>query len=811
MEQRASTWWRDRVDRQSLLAALWFALNLESGALSTIVLPLGILRLAQAQHTAVLGRVAALGSFVALVVPPVAGYMSDRLRQGGRPRMPLVVGGSALNVLGLVGMAGAQSLLDLAAGYLLATLGQNASMAAYEALVPDIVPPEQWGSASGYMGVFALLGTVVGLAAAGVGSEANAYGAMLLSIVFGTAVTALGVHEDARPASWRPQGRAAASSRRRGARHGRRAFALVFAARLSIMFGLTLLMTFVLYYLRDVLGMAQPARGTAAVAGMALVGATVSTFVAGRLSDRVDRTAVVFLAGLPMALSALGFAFFPSLKDILALAVVYGLGYGVFLSTDWALALDTLPDRTRAGRDLGIWGMASNLPAVFAPVAGSWLIARYASPAVGYRMLFVLSGLSFLAGSLLVLRAGRLRPLRAVLLFALRLSVAAGLLLYARTRYRVRIEGRLPRRRHGLLVVANHLHDLDGMVLPALLYLTGPLGQPPVSAGSQRLFEPGFLADRLRLSRPHALTRLRLGGVLSALGVVPIEDRPRRRPLAAIADTCGLPPRAPLSALLTPAALAALEARHGAGLGDLALAEVSGRLRLTLGAELVSLAHLAAAPRTHLLSRLRLELEAQVARLERLIARGRTLYLTPEGMVSPDGRLHRFRLSLDRLLPRARAVYLAALAYDDLRPGRLRLHLRLVPLAPGRPLRATLLAERTVTVSQVLARCLLEAPPGASVDGVAAAATAFVASLPATAHLDPDLRRRPGPLVRASLRAMARRGQLAVDGAGRLRLPGPVRDPAFPAVDDMLLYHRRFLEETLAALEGRVGEAEGAG
>jgi MFS family permease len=810
MEHRASTWWRDRVDRQSLLAALWFALNLESGALSTIVLPLGILRLAQAQHTAVLGRVAALGSFVALVVPPVAGYMSDRLRQGGRARMPLVVAGSALNVLGLAGMAGAQSLADLAAGYLLATLGQNTSMAAYEALVPDIVPPEQWGSASGYMGVFALLGTVVGLAAAGVGSEANAYGAMLVSIVFGTAVTALGVHEDARAASWRSQGRAP-SARRRGARHGRRAFALVFAARLCIMFGLTLLMTFVLYYLRDVLGMAQPARGTAAVAAMALVGATVSTFVAGRLSDRADRTAVVFLAGLPMAASALGFAFFPSLKDILALAVVYGLGYGVFLSTDWALALDTLPDRTRAGRDLGIWGMASNLPAVFAPVAGSWLIARYASPAVGYRMLFVLSGLSFLAGSLLVLRAGRLRPLRAALLFALRLSVAAGLLLYARTRYRVRLEGRLPRRRHGLLVVANHLHDLDGMVLPALLYLAGPLGPPPVSVGSQRLFEPGFLADRLRLSRPRALTRLRLGPVLSALGVVPIEDRPRRRPLAAIADTCGLPPRAPLSALLTPSALAALESRYGPGLNDLPLGEVCGPLRLTLGSELVSLAHLAPAARARLLSRLRLELEAQVARLERLIARGRTLYLTPEGMVSPDGRLHRFRLSLDRLLPRARAVCLAALAYDNLRPGRLRLHLRLVPLAPGRPLRAALLAERTVTVSQVLARCLLEAPPGATVDGVAAAAAAFVASLPASAHLDPDLRRRPVPLVRASLRAMARRGQLAIDGAGRLYLPGPVRDPAFPAVDDMLLYHRRFLEETLAALDGRAGQAEGAG
>jgi MFS family permease len=818
MQHRASTWWRDRADRQSLLAVLWFALNLESGALPTIALPLGILRVALSDHTLALGRVAALGSAVALVVPPLAGYASDRLREHGGQRMPLVVAGTAVNVAGLVAMAGAAGLARLAGGYLLATFGQNVTTAAYEALVPDTVPAERWGSASGYMGVFALLGTVAGLVAAGVGGLARAYAAMLGALVLGTLVTAAGVRESPAALAWpaspdaAPPRRRPRHARRFGARHGRRAFAWVFAARLAIMFGLSLLMTFILYYLRDVLGVAQPQQGTAGVAAMALIGAALSTFWAGRLSDRTDRTLVVFGAGLPMAAAALGFALLPSLSDILLMAVVFGVGYGVYLSSDWALALDTLPEVDRAGRDLGVWSIATNLPAVVAPVAGSWLISRYGAPAVGYRILFALSGASFLAGSVIVLRAGRRRPLAAVGRLALRLGVALGLIAYVRLRYRLRVEGRLPRQRRSLLLVANHLHDMDGMVLPPLLYLSGNLAEAPVSAGSRRMFEPGFLADRLGGPFAVPLRRLRLGPVLAALGVTPIEDMPRRRPLASLVDEGALAPTAPLAALLDDVALAALSERHGRNVGDLPLAAVLGSRRRDLGAERISLAHLREPARSRVAARLHLHLAAEVARLERLLARGRTVYLTPEGRLSPDGGLGRFRLALDRLLARARAVHLAALAYDSFAPGRLTLHLRLVPCAPGRDLRQALAAERVVTSSQVTARLLLAMAPGTDVATLMRAAPAVVAALGPCAHVAPDLARDATRAVGRCLRAMARRRQIAIAPDASVVVREPVRDRRFPFVADMLRYQARMLAETEAALRteaaaGAVGEA----
>ena len=40
-------------------------------------------------------------------------------------------------------------------------------------------------------------------------------------------------------------------------------------------------------------------------------------------------------------------------------AVVYGVGNGCYLSVDYALALDCLPNAETVGQDLGIWGIAA--------------------------------------------------------------------------------------------------------------------------------------------------------------------------------------------------------------------------------------------------------------------------------------------------------------------------------------------------------------------------------------------------------------------------------------------------------------------
>src|SRR5262249_8577006 len=84
------------------------------------------------------------------------------------------------------------------------------------------------------------------------------------------------------------------------------------------------------------------------------------------------------------------------------LGLLFGLGYGAYSSVDWALAVDVLPSPRDAGKDMGLWSIASNLPAIVAPLLGGGVIAVAATlgaTALGYRVVFALAALFMLAGA----------------------------------------------------------------------------------------------------------------------------------------------------------------------------------------------------------------------------------------------------------------------------------------------------------------------------------------------------------------------------------------------------------------------------
>jgi len=178
-------------------------------------------------------------------------------------------------------------------------------------------------------------------------------------------------------------------------------FVIVFIGRAFIVFGLTLLGTFVLYFFRDVLHAANPSQGTGLTGIAGLVGAVASSVVLGLLSDRIrpHRKVVVALCGIPMVLAALGYAVAPRDASIFVCALLFGIGYGGVLSNGWALALDAMPAMRDVARDLGIWGMATHIPAIVAPLAGAAMIRFFNGSINGYRALFALAALAFAIGS----------------------------------------------------------------------------------------------------------------------------------------------------------------------------------------------------------------------------------------------------------------------------------------------------------------------------------------------------------------------------------------------------------------------------
>jgi MFS family permease len=449
--------------QQLTLSVLWFALNFLFAALLPVVIPAQILFVApgaagNAHQAAVLGGLAALGAVAAVIVQPIVGELSDRTPGRFGRRRPYILAGAVALLAGLGILALSHALPYFILGLFLVVVGHTMAGAAYQGLLPDHVPPEQHGAASGYMGLMTILGTVGSLAVAALLLSHGASGHAMLAgiahgatifyllaaaiLVAGVAITCVGVREaplsthagSASHATIGPEDEVVfadgpivaltptdlANDTARGARarlarwaqpwlHPWRHhnFRWVFLTRAFVMLGLALFATFIEYYFASVEHVSNFVRATAFNAVMALLGAVASTLVIGLISDRTRRAPVVFVATTFMALTALAFVVAPGSIPLWPLGLLFGLGYGAYTSVDWALALDALPSRKAAGKDLGLWGVASTVPSILAPVLGSGVIVaadRFHATALGYRAVFALAALFLLLGAVFVLR-----------------------------------------------------------------------------------------------------------------------------------------------------------------------------------------------------------------------------------------------------------------------------------------------------------------------------------------------------------------------------------------------------------------------
>ena len=311
-------------------------------------------------------------------------------------------------------------------------------------------------------------------------------------------------------------------------------FGVVFAARAFVFFGLVLLQTFVLYYFRDVQRLPNPSLGTAIAAFCTMIGATGSSIYIGILSDRAPRKIVTACAGVPMAIAAIGFAIAPAPQWIFLYAFLFGVGFGGVFSSGWALAMDSIPAMRDVARDLGLWGVASHLPNVVAPLVGGWLISSFHGGRAGYQAVFALAGLNFAFASLSVLRVGR-RPISSLWGWPLRVSAYASNYVWVRIAYRIRHWGRIPRRRGPTLVIANHQHDLDSMAIVSTTFVESSSWWHAIfTAGSRRMYEPGFFATRLPWLG-FLLRRVDAGPLFMALGAFPLENEVSSREISSLA------------------------------------------------------------------------------------------------------------------------------------------------------------------------------------------------------------------------------------------------------------------------------------
>lgn len=403
------------------LNVMWFSINTQYAALLAIVIPTQILlympgsEVGNASQATLLGWLVLAASIVSLFMPPLIGHLSDRTAGPFGRRRPYILIGGVLQIGSAAYLALAGNLLFFLVGLTLLHIGNNILLPAYQSLVPDQVAEEQRGEASGYVGAMTILGNVasLGLAAwllGGVNQHAPDYGLIrsgvrvYYSVTAGVMVlclvlTLLGVHE----CSWLAISKAPTrlyTSLKQRLKHDWLSpwhnynFTLVFLTRAFIMLGLAMFMTFVEYYFARVLHISNFVQTTAVVAVLALGGGVLSGVVSGIFSDRLPRRApLVCAATICMSVASFAFVIVPAtlVMWLWPLGVLFGLGYGAYMSVDWALSIDVLPSLNEAGKDLGLWQASTNIPAIIAPLLGSLIInlaARAGQTELGYRLVF---------------------------------------------------------------------------------------------------------------------------------------------------------------------------------------------------------------------------------------------------------------------------------------------------------------------------------------------------------------------------------------------------------------------------------------
>lgn len=380
---------------------------------------------------------------------------------------------------------------------------------------------------------------------------------------------------------------------------------------------------------------------------------------------------------------------------------------------------------------------------------------------------------------------------------------AAAVLVTLRALYRLRVHGSVPRRPVPTLVIANHQHDIESLFVPAILYTRGGRRRSVCSVASQRLLEPWFLASRVPAVFAPLAARVPLGRLMARVGMMPLENEPRHRALASLAaEVMANHGDLPVTTVFTPEALRLL----GPGGSHGRLSRLTSSALARAATVSVGLQALRQPWRGEVHQRTRERIDRQIEAIEARLRAGATVFLTPEGRVTRDGRLGPMRLVLGRLLPLADEVVLAASSLDSFASRRLSEVVRFALPARGVGIATALAAARPVTLSQLLAVAIGAdaagpVPSAVTAEALTDAVRRQLRSLPKTVFVDPWL--RPGRLaheVRHALGTMTAVGLLARRQDGYVRI-GTGRDARLPGIDDAFAFHRTVLCETCAAAE----------
>lgn len=395
------------------LSAVFFVLLALYCAVLSVLLPNQIEALDHAHKAGNLAMVFAVTSVFSTLTTPIAGALSDRTSGRFGRRTPWIVAGSVIGGICLFLTSRMTSLWPITMVWVGATVALNSMQAAITTVVADRFPPEQRGTASGFVGAGMTAGGTAGIVLGGylAYDMTLAYGVLAAGIVLVClAFIALNPEPPVKAAPPEPFRPGAFLAGFWVSPREHPDFAWAFLGRFTIYMGYQGIVTYLLYILQDYIHLSVPAsnRTIATLSTITFVALVLSAFGSGFASDRVGRRKpFVFLSSIIMGLALVVPLVMASVPGMMGYAALMGIGYGAFMSVDMALMTQVLPQgRGEAtGKDLGILTTAVNIPQILSPVWSAWLLHVTGGD---YRALFVSAIVFVFAGSCFVL------PIRSV-------------------------------------------------------------------------------------------------------------------------------------------------------------------------------------------------------------------------------------------------------------------------------------------------------------------------------------------------------------------------------------------------------------
>ena len=391
------------------LAALWQSMH-------TIILPLRLLDfVAESEKNTYLGMLTFSGLLLAMVVQRIVGAISDRSGFRWGRRRPYILLGIIFLVLLLPGIGLAGGFAAIFVIYCLLQVSSNTAQGPYQGFIPDLVPANKRGRASGVKTLPEIIGGASAILlisifmdrySAGEGSiwlwlSLAIPGTVLLGAMVATLLT---VKERPGISSPRMSVLSTLLNTFKIDLRANRSFIWFLVSRTLIFMAFSTIQQFALYFLRDVIGVANPAEAAARFSVVAVAGMLVVVYPAGLLSDRIGRKPIGIFSGLLMAVAISVIIFTQNYNYILVAAGVIGVAVGAFSSTNWALATDLVVKGEEA-RYLGLANMAT---------AGGAALARLIGPVIdhfeairvglGYQVMLIVSAIYCIVGVLILLR-----------------------------------------------------------------------------------------------------------------------------------------------------------------------------------------------------------------------------------------------------------------------------------------------------------------------------------------------------------------------------------------------------------------------